>query len=72
MRHATRSALEMLRHLRDTVSSILSRVEVRVQVPSRLSKRQRELLQELETLTPVENKPQRRSLLSRVKEIFGS
>jgi len=48
------------------------RVEVRVQIPSRLSKRQRELLQELETLTPIENKPQRRTLLSRVKEIFGS
>ena len=47
-------------------------VEVRVQIPSRLSKRQRELLQELGTLTPVENKPQRRTLLSRVKEIFGS
>jgi molecular chaperone DnaJ len=48
------------------------RVEVKVQVPARLNKRQRELLHELETLTPVENKPQRRSLLSRVKEIFGS
>ena len=47
-------------------------VEVRVQIPSRLSKRQRELLEELAALTPVENKPQRRTLLSRMKEIFGS
>lgn len=46
-------------------------VEVRVQTPGKLSKRQRELLQELEGLTHVENKPQRRTLLSKVKDIFG-
>jgi molecular chaperone DnaJ len=46
-------------------------VEVRVQTPSKLSKRQRELLQELEGLTPVENKPQRRTLLSKMKDMFG-
>ena len=34
-------------------------VEVRVQTPGKLNKRQRELLAELGELTPVENKPQR-------------
>ncbi len=45
-------------------------VEVRIQTPAKLSKRQRELLAELGELTPVENKPQRRSLLGRVKDMF--
>jgi len=45
-------------------------VEVRIQTPGKLSKRQRELLTELGELTPVENKPQRRSLLGRVKDMF--
>ena len=42
-------------------------VEVRVQTPGKLSKRQRELLQELEGMTPVENKPQRRILAGQGK-----
>jgi molecular chaperone DnaJ len=46
-------------------------VEVRVQTPSKLNKRQRELMQELEGMTRVENKPQRRTLLGKVKDIFG-
>ena len=46
-------------------------VEIRVQIPSKLNKRQRELLQELEGMTQVENKPQRRTLLGKVKDIFG-
>jgi molecular chaperone DnaJ len=46
-------------------------VEVRVQTPGKLNKRQRELLQELEGLTHVENRPQRRTLLGKVKDIFG-
>lgn len=46
-------------------------VEVRVQTPAKLSKRQRELLEELDSLTQVDNKPQRRSLFSRVKDIFA-
>ena len=46
-------------------------VEVRVQTPSKLNKRQRELLQELEGLTHMENRPQRRTLLGKVKDIFG-
>ncbi len=46
-------------------------VEVRVQTPAKLNKRQRELLQELGLLMPVENKPERRTLFSKVKDIFG-
>jgi molecular chaperone DnaJ len=46
-------------------------VEVRVQTPGKLNKRQRELLQELEGMTRVENKPQRRTLMGKVKDIFG-
>ena len=46
-------------------------VEIRVQTPSKLSKRHRELLQELEGIARVENKPERRTLLGKVKDIFG-
>ncbi len=46
-------------------------VEVKVQTPAKLSKRQRELMQELHTTISVENKPVSRSLLNKVKEIFG-
>jgi molecular chaperone DnaJ len=46
-------------------------VEVRVQTPAKLTRRQRELLQELDTLSRVENKPQRRTLLGKVKDIFS-
>ena len=46
-------------------------VEVRVQTPGKLTKRQRELLLELEGTSRVDNKPQERSLLGRVKDIFG-
>jgi molecular chaperone DnaJ len=46
-------------------------VEVKVQTPSKLSKRQRELLQELHGTLAVENKPVSSSLLNKVREIFG-
>lgn len=46
-------------------------VEVKVETPGKLNKRQRELLQELETLTDVENKPQKGGLLDKVRDIFG-
>lgn len=46
-------------------------VEVKVQTPTRLTKQQRELLQQLDLIGKVENKPERRSLLSKVKDIFG-
>lgn len=45
-------------------------VEVRIQTPSKLSKRQREILEELHGTAPVENKPQRRSLLGKMKDMF--
>jgi molecular chaperone DnaJ len=46
-------------------------VEVRVQVPTKLSKRQKELLQELEITTKIDNQPLVRSLLGKVKDMFG-
>ena len=46
-------------------------VEVRVQVPTKLNKRQKELLQELDVLTKVDNQPLLRSLLGKMKNMFG-
>jgi molecular chaperone DnaJ len=46
-------------------------VRVMVQTPTRLTKRERELLQDLDAITRVENRPERPGLLSKVKDIFG-
>ena len=46
-------------------------VEVRLQTPTKLSRRQRELLQELGGTAQIENRPQRRTLLGKVKDMFG-
>lgn len=46
-------------------------VQVRVQTPAKLTKRQRELLTELSGTSAVENQPEPRSLFEKVKEIFG-
>lgn len=46
-------------------------VEVKVQTPTKLSKQQRELLQELDSNLKFDNKPEKRTLMSRVKDIFG-
>lgn len=46
-------------------------VQVKVLTPTKVSKRERELLQELESIGKVENKPERRSLMSKVKDMFG-
>jgi len=46
-------------------------VEIRVQTPTKLNKRQRELLQELESGSRIENLPQRSRLLGKVKDIFS-
>ncbi|MBV9622371.1 MAG: molecular chaperone DnaJ [Acidobacteria bacterium] len=46
-------------------------VEVRVQTPIKLTKRQKELLEELQGTAPIENSPQRRTILGKVKEIFS-
>ena len=45
-------------------------VEVRVQIPGKLNKRQKELLQELDVLSKVDNQPLLRSLIGKVKDIF--
>lgn len=46
-------------------------VEVKVQTPTKLSKQQRELLKQLEGTLGVENKPERRTLMAKVKDIFS-
>jgi molecular chaperone DnaJ len=46
-------------------------VTIKVQTPTHLSKRQRELLQDLGLVTEVEDEPGQPSLLSKVKDIFG-
>lgn len=46
-------------------------VEVRVQTPAKLTRRQRELLEELHQLSSVENKLERRTLLSKMKDMFS-
>jgi molecular chaperone DnaJ len=46
-------------------------IEVRLETPTRLTKRQRELFEELQGSMPVENRPQRRSILGKVKDIFN-
>ena len=46
-------------------------IEVRVETPTRLTKRQRELFEELQGSAPIENRPQRRSILGKVKDIFN-
>ncbi len=46
-------------------------IEGRVRTPAKLTKRQRELLAELQQTSQVENKPQRSSLLGRVKDMFA-
>src|SRR6201997_2970034 len=45
-------------------------VEVRVQIPGKLTKRQKELLQELEITAHVDNQPLMRALLGKMKDIF--
>ena len=45
-------------------------VEVRVQTPSKLTKREKELLHELDSLRRVDNKPEQRTLFGKVKDIF--
>jgi molecular chaperone DnaJ len=46
-------------------------VQVKVQTPTKLNKRQRELLEELRQALSVENKPVSRTLLSKMREMFG-
>jgi molecular chaperone DnaJ len=46
-------------------------VEVKVHTPGKITRQQRELLQQLDALSSVENKPERGGLLGKVKDIFG-
>ena len=46
-------------------------VELKVQTPAKLSKRQRELLAEMEDEGAIENKPVERSILDKVKDMFA-
>ncbi len=46
-------------------------VEVKVHTPAKLSKRQRELLEEFAATDGVENRPERSTILGKVKDIFG-
>ena len=46
-------------------------VQVKVQTPTRLTRRQRELLEELQQTLSVENKPVSRTLLGKVREMFS-
>jgi molecular chaperone DnaJ len=45
-------------------------VEVRVHTPTKLTKRQRELLEELEGTIELDNKPQSASILGKMKDMF--
>jgi DnaJ-class molecular chaperone len=40
-------------------------------VPKKLTKQQRELLEQLDELTKVENKPQKSGILDKVKDMFA-
>jgi molecular chaperone DnaJ len=46
-------------------------VEVKVHTPAKLTKQQRELLHQLDATSRIENKPERRGILGKVKDIFG-
>jgi len=46
-------------------------VQVKVQTPTKLTKRQRELLEELQQSLAIENKPLNRTLLGKVREMFS-
>jgi molecular chaperone DnaJ len=46
-------------------------VEVQVQVPTKLSKLQRQLLEQLDEMTKVENKPRKGGILDKMKDMFA-
>ena len=46
-------------------------VDIHVQVPTKLSRQQRELLEKLDAMTSVENKPQKSGILSKVRDMFA-
>jgi molecular chaperone DnaJ len=46
-------------------------IQVQVETPQNLSRRQRELLQEFEDISSSDNSPQSTGFFSRMKEFFG-
>jgi molecular chaperone DnaJ len=46
-------------------------VEVQVHIPTKLTKQQRQLLEQLDELTKIENKPRKSGLLDKVKDMFA-
>ncbi|HEX8816913.1 MAG TPA: molecular chaperone DnaJ [Terriglobales bacterium] len=46
-------------------------VELKVQTPGKLTKRQRELLQELDGMTRMDNRPESRTLFGKMKDMFS-
>lgn len=46
-------------------------VEAQVQIPTKLTKQQRALLEQLDELTKVENKPQKGGILDKVRDMFA-
>jgi molecular chaperone DnaJ len=46
-------------------------VQIKVQTPTKLTKRQKELLQELEAGATMENNPEKQSIMSKMKDIFS-
>jgi len=46
-------------------------VEIKVNTPAKLTRQQRELLQQLDSTLQQENRPERRGLLGKMKNMFG-
>ena len=46
-------------------------VQIKVQTPTKLTKRQKEILQELEAGSSVENSPEKQTLMSKMKDMFS-
>ena len=46
-------------------------VQIKVQTPGKLNKRQKELLQELESGSSINNQPEKQSLMSKMKDMFS-
>ena len=47
-------------------------IQVRVETPQKLTKRQRELLQEFDELSSKENNPESNGFFSKMKDFFGT
>ena len=68
--HLFRNRLELKKSFSIALEEI-QRLKDRVKQQEGATARVQELLQDLEAMTRVENKPERRTLMSKVKDIFG-